>query len=533
MKKILIIVLLLYSNSVLAQLNDDFSDGDFLLNPIWSAGNSGSDFIILNNRLRSNSSMASGNFYISTPNTLALNTKWEFWINLQFNTSGANFVDIYLTSDKADLKSSLINGYFIRIGNTDDEICLYKRSGLNSSSIKLIDGMNGTTNTSNNTIRVRVTRNNEGLFNLERDLTGTNTSFFTEGTFRDISFTNSSFFGVFIQQSTSSFFQKHFFDDFSIEPLLSDTNPPELTGVSVIDSTTLEVTFNEAMDSIGVKNPANFSLTNFTGQINYIQTSSDPAKFKIKLKSELKTGKYDLIILNVKDINGNLIQNKNQASFNYVKPYKHKFRDIIINEIFADPAPQIDLPSVEYIELLNSSNETISLYNWKLSDLSSSGYLGNISIAPNSYLILCAKADTAEFKKFGNVLGISSWPSLNNSGDVLSIKDHLNTLIDSISYSDSWHREPLKKQGGWSLERVSPYSICEGFFNWTSSNDPSGGTPGKQNSVFITNFDQKPLKADSLNRLSDSTLLVYFNKPLNNSTLTINNFLLAPSSGQI
>jgi hypothetical protein len=533
MRKILIIVLLLYSKLASAQLNDDFSDGNFLLNPVWTTGNNGTDFIVLTNRLKSNSSLSSGSFYISTPNALALNSKWEFWINLQFNTSGANFVDIYLISDKADLKSSLINGYFIRIGNTDDEICLYKRSGLNSSSIKLIDGINGTTNTSNNTIRVRASRNNDGLFTLERDLTGTTNSFFTEGTFKDISFTNSSFFGVFIQQSTSSFFQKHFFDDFSIESLLTDKNPPELTGVSVLDSTTLEITFNEAMDSIGVKNLANFSLTNFKGQINNVQTSSDPAKFKIKLNSELKTGQYGLTILNVKDKNGNLIQNKNQASFNYVKPYKPKFRDIIINEIFADPAPQIDLPSVEYIELLNSSNETISLYNWKLSDLSSAGSLGNISISPNSYLILCAKADTAEFKKFGNVLGLSSWPSLNNSGDMISIKDHLNTLVDSISYSDTWHRDPLKKQGGWSLERVSPTSICEGIFNWISSNDSSGGTPGKQNSVFIANWDQKPLKADSLNRLSDSTLLIYFNKPLNNSTLIKDNFLLAPISGQI
>ena len=164
MRKILIIVLLLYSNSVLAQLHDDFSDGNFLLNPVWTAGNNSSDFMVLTNKLRSNSSLSSGSFYISTPNALALNSKWEFWVNLQFNTSGANFVDVYLTSDKADLKSSLINGYFIRIGNTDDDICLYKRSGLTSSSTKLIDGLNGTTNTSNNTIRVRVTRNNDGLF---------------------------------------------------------------------------------------------------------------------------------------------------------------------------------------------------------------------------------------------------------------------------------------------------------------------------------------------------------------------------------
>ena len=533
MRKILIIVLLLYSNLVCAQLNDDFSDGNFLSDPVWSSGNNGTDFVILNNRLRSNSTLSSGSFYISTPNLLALNSKWEFWVNLQFNTSGTNYADIYLISDKADLKSNLINGYYIRIGNTDDDICLYKRSGLNSSSIKLIDGINGITNSSTSTLKLRVTRNNEGMFSLERELMGINDSYFSEGTFKDMSFTNSSFFGVYIQQSTSNFFQKHFFDDFRIEPLVTDTNPPELTGVSVIDSNLLEITFNEAMDSIGVKNRANFDLINFNGQINNIQTSSDQAKFKIKLGSELNTGNYRLTVLNVKDKNGNLIQNKNQASFSYVKPYKPKFRDIIINEIFADPAPQIDLPSVEYIELLNTSNETISLLNWKLSDPSSSGTLGKTSISPNSYLILCAKADTAEFKKFGNVLGISPWPSLNNSGDILQMKDHLNVLMDSISYSDNWHREPFKKQGGWSLERISPTSICEGILNWISSKDPSGGTPGKQNSVFIGNYDRLALKADSLKRNSDSTLLIFFNKPLNSSTLIKDKFSLLPISGEI
>ncbi|SDM39722.1 Ig-like domain-containing protein [Daejeonella rubra] len=533
MRKILIIVLLLYSNLAHSQLNDDFSDGNFLLNPVWSTGNSGSDFIILNNRLRSNSSQSSGSFYISTPNSLALNCKWEFWVNLQFNTSGANYADIYLIADKADLKSTLINGYFIRVGNTDDEICLYKRSGLSNSSVKIIDGINGTTNLSNNTIRVRVTRNNDGLFSLERELTGNNSSYFTEGTFTDLSFTNSSFFGIYIQQSTSSFFQKHFFDDFSIEPLISDTSPPELTSVSAIDSNILEVTFNEEMDSIGVKNSTNFSINNFNGQIVNIQTSTDPAKFRVKLATELNTGTYTLTVLNVKDKNGNLIQSKNNASFSYIKPYKTKFRDIIINEIFADPAPQIDLPSVEYIELLNTTNETISMHNWRLSDPSSSGVLGNISISPHSYLILCAKADTAEFKKFGKVLGISPWPSLNNSGDVIQIKDQFNLLIDSISYSDNWHRESSKNQGGWSLERISPTTVCEGIFNWTGSKDPSGGTPGKQSSVFILNFDQMTFKTDSLSRLSDSTILIYLNKPLNIGSIINDRFTLLPNAGQI
>ncbi|WP_395626728.1 lamin tail domain-containing protein, partial [Daejeonella sp.] len=533
MRKIILISLFIYSQLANAQLADNFSDGDFLSNPTWTSSSNNADFIVLNKQLKSNSSIASSSFSISTVNAIALNSKWEFWVNLQFNTSGTNYVDIYLIADKADLNSSLINGYFVRIGNTNDEICLYKRSGLISTTVKLIDGVNGTTNSSNSSIRVRVIRNNEGLFTLERDLSGTSNTYILEGNAVDLDFTTSSFFGIYIQQSTASFFQKHFFDDFTIEALVSDKSPPELISATTLDSNLLDIAFNEAMDSLGVHNPINYSLENYSGSMELIQATSDPTRFKIKLTKPLNSGTYILKVANIKDKAGNIIQNKNSVPFVYKKPYKAQFRDIVINEIFADPAPQIDLPSVEFIEILNTTNETISMQNWRLSDPSSSGALGNISISPNSYLILCAKSDTSEFKKFGSVLGISPWPSLNNAADVIQIRDPFNVLIDSISYSDNWHRESLKKQGGWSLERVNPKSICEGIFNWTSSKDPTGGTPGKQNSTFIANFDQMSFKVDSINQLSDSTIVVNLNKPPNIESINNNHFSLLPTSGQI
>ena len=210
MKIKLLFILILISQIAKSQVFDDFEDGDFTANPIWTSSNNNVDFIVLNNRLRSNSSQPSYGFSISTPNQLALNTKWEFWVNLQFNTSSSNYVDIYLISDKADLKSNLINGYFVRIGHTNDEIALYKRSGLSTTSVKLIDGVNGITNTNSSTLKIRVTRDNQGLFTLERALSSTTNSYFLEGSIADLDFTTSSFFGIFIQQSTASFFQKHF-----------------------------------------------------------------------------------------------------------------------------------------------------------------------------------------------------------------------------------------------------------------------------------------------------------------------------------
>lgn len=491
MKHYIIICLLLIQSLGYAQLNEDFTDGNFNLNPVWTGSNSGTDFIISDKQLRSNSTQASSSLYLSTENTLALNTIWEFWVNLQFSTSGSNFTDIYLISDKADLKSSLINGYFVRIGNTEDEISLYKRSGLSASSTKIIDGLNNSVASANNTVKIRASRNAAGLFKLEREVITINSAYFTEGTATDLSFTTSAYFGIFIQQSTVSFFQKHFYDGFKIKPLVTDTIPPALKSALVLDSTIIEITFSEAMDSLSVKSVSNFSLDHNAG-IFKILTTADPARFRVKLLSGLNTATYTLSVINVKDLTGNLIRSNNTSSFSFIKPYIPKHGDIIINEIFPDPSPQIDLPSVEFAELRNNSGKALSLKNWKFTDSGTSSTLNDIIIEPEALLILCAKADTAEFKQFGKVLGLSPWPSLNNSGDVVRLISPENLLIDSINYSDNWYQSSTKKTGGWTLERRDPKSKCGGIFNWTASKDTSGGTPGKPNSVSISGYDLIP-----------------------------------------
>lgn len=528
MRFLLLLTLLIYSYAGSAQLTDEFSDGDFSTNPNWTGSNAGTDFTIVDNHLRSNSGTASSSFFLSTVSTRAMNTQWEFWINIQFNPSGLNYVDVYLNSDKADLKGTTINGYFIRIGGTDDEISLFKRSGAASSSIKLIDGLNGILNSTNNILKIKLSRNANGLFTLEHEKEGNSSGFYTEGTAVDTSFNNSEYFGIFIQQSTSTFFQKHFFDNFSIGPLIQDNQAPEFKEINVLDEQNLEITFSEAMDSLSVKNPSNFRLSNYQGTIDLILTTPDPAKFRLQLTTPLNTGNYTLKSLNTKDRSDNLIGSKDSISFNYLKPYSAKSGDILINEIFADPSPQIDLPSVEFLELYNTSKESVSLKNWKISDPGSTGTLSDILILPESYLILCAKTDTGEFKKFGHVLGVAPWPSLNNSGDQLILKNHLGQTIDSISYSDQWHRESVKRSGGWTLEKADPKSVCTGTFNWFSSSDSSGGSPGRMNSVYTPGYDQIELKTDSLTINSDTTLTLHFNKYLNTATIKTENFQLSP-----
>jgi hypothetical protein len=533
MKNALIILLSFYCLAGYTQITDDFSDGNFSSNPQWNGSNTGGDFKIINNRLRSESTKISGNFYLSTANKLAKNCYWEFWINLQFSTSSTNYVDVYLVSDKSDLQSTLINGYFVRIGNTEDEISLYKRSGSSGSSSRIIDGINGSVGSTNNTIKVRVSRDNLGLFTLEREVIGANSQLVNEGSFLDSSHVNTSSFGIFIQQSTASFFQKHFFDDIKVGTLKTDTIAPLLSTITVLDSTTLELQFSEAMDSLSVKDKKNYMIQNFQGHIITINTETNPQKYKIRLSESLNTGNYTLTAINVMDRSGNKIKTNNTYTFNYIKPYYAIFRDIVINELFPDPSPQVDLPMAEFVELLNTSDKTISIKNWKIFDLTSTAIIGDFSISPGSNVILCAKPDTSEFQKYGRVIGISPWPSLNNSNDVIKLANTQNILIDSISYSDLWYPNAEKKQGGWSLERIDPKSVCEGLFNWTASIDSTGGTPGKRNSVHILNYDLLPLKADSLNKITDTTLIVYLNKHVDKSTILKENFRLTPDAGNI
>lgn len=533
MKQVLMISLLFSCTVLHAQLNEDFQDGDFTNNPVWTGSNNGNDFTIVDNKLRSNSSAASTNFFLSTSNTLASNVQWELWINLQFNTSGSNYTDIYVISDKADLKATLINGYFVRIGNTDDEISLYKRSGTAGSSFKIIDGANGSVGASNNTIKIKLKRDNAGTFTLEREVVTSTSSPFTEGSVTDLAHNTSSHFGILIQQSTASFFLKHFFDDVKITSIVSDTSPPVVSSVSNIDSNTLEVSFNEAMDSTSAKTALNYLIDNYAGAVLQVQTTNNPARFILRLANALAEGTHLVSAINVKDRNGNLIGLNNNGSFTYIKPFIAKFGDVVINEIFADPSPQIDLPSVEFAELRNNTNHSISLKNWKFTDSGSSATFGEIKIEPQSFLIISAKADTAEYKSFGRVVGLSPWPSLNNSGEILKLISPENLIVDSVHYSDTWYRNSTKKQGGWTLERKDPKSKCQGILNWYAAVDSAGGTPGRENSVYVPGYDMMVLSPDSLKQLSDTSITIYFNKHLDSSTLLPENFEIIPNTSSV
>jgi hypothetical protein len=124
-----------------AQVTEDFNDGDFTVNPTW-AGNPSNWIVNPSGQLQSNDTIANSIFYLSTANTLANSAQWEFDVQLAFNTSSANYVDAFLTATYSDLTDVNTTGYFVRLGNTDDEISLYRKD-TGGTITKIIDGING------------------------------------------------------------------------------------------------------------------------------------------------------------------------------------------------------------------------------------------------------------------------------------------------------------------------------------------------------------------------------------------------------
>ena len=135
--------------------------------------------------------------------------------------------------------------------------------------------------------------------------------------------------------------------------------------------------------------------------------------------------------------------------------------DVLIDEIMADPSPPVSLPNVEWIELRNSSSTNINLAGWKINSSSSqSGTMPSFLLKPDSFVLVCTNSAVAALSAFGPTISVTSFPSLNNSGDLLYLISKENKVIHAVSYSDSWYQNQLKRDGGWTLEMIDTKSPC-------------------------------------------------------------------------
>ena len=461
----------------MAQVNDDFSDGDFTNNPTWIGD--AADFTVNTNfELQLDAPAVTSEKYLVTSSQAINNTTWEFSVRMTFNPSSSNKANIYLVSDQQDLNGSL-NGYYVQIGNTSDEISLYKQNGTSRS--KIIDGTDDVVDINPVEARIRVTRDALGNWELLHDVGFTGT-FTSEGSTFDDDHMTTNWFG-FHCDYTSTRSNRFFFDDVSVQGIpFSDTIPPSLDSIATITNQYLVLIFNERLDSALAVNPNMYSIDQGIGNPNTVLVSQGDVLLDFGPVFSPLTP-YILTIDSVQDTSGNVL--RTTVPFQFFTQPQTQFEDVIINEIMADPAPVVGLPEAEYIELYNTTAQPINLENWTYTDGSTTtATLPEFFLGSDAYVILCKDDDTLSFQGFGDVIGLSSWPSLNNTRDELGLRNENNDLIDTLEYTDDWYQESDKSDGGYSLERINPAHPCSDPLNWKASSNTLGGTPGVVNSIY-------------------------------------------------
>ncbi|MCF8297480.1 MAG: lamin tail domain-containing protein [Saprospiraceae bacterium] len=511
MRKILLL-LLIFPIFISAQINDDFTDGDFTSNPTWT-GDVSQFEVNSSNQLHLNS-IGADTSSLSTTNSLISNTEWQFWVKLSFQTSGNNNARVYLTSNNANIEGSL-NGYFVQIGETNDSIALFRQDG--TLSTKIISGTVAYTNNSTNTLRIKVTRDNTGLWNLFSDPLGGN-NFLLEGTTTDNTYSTSSFFGVFCKYTTSNS-TKFYFDDFVVGAITVDTIPPDISKLSVVSSIELDIEFTESLNKTIAENVNNYIVNNGIGKPALaILDANNTALVHLTFANSFALGVQNTItISNIEDLKGNISPVFNEAFIYYIP----ETFDILINEIMADPDPPAGLPNYEYLELYNRTSISINLKDWTLRIGISDKILPDVIIQGNSYLIL-AKDDAEPYlSPFGDIITFSSF-SLTNAGQTITLFNQSGQMISSVSYTDDWYQNSLKKDGGWSLEQIDPLNPCGEKENWKASVHSVGGTPGSVNSVNAINPDITAPKISRVVVFDATNIKVVFNEKLDSSYLQNN-----------
>ena len=222
MLRIVMYLSMALSLQTMAQLSDSFSDGNLSRNPTWVGDTA--LYKVNSGILHLSAPPVSGKAWISTFSKAIYGSQWEFSVQLDFNPSSSNYAKIFLGADRADLSAAL-NGYYVLIGNTTDEVSLYRQTG--TSATKIIDGRNGILDLSLIRMNIRITTDENSQWTLFTKLEN-DENWTQEGTVRDDVHKQIVSFGIMCVY-TSTRADKFHFDDIQVKGASwPDREPPRL-----------------------------------------------------------------------------------------------------------------------------------------------------------------------------------------------------------------------------------------------------------------------------------------------------------------
>jgi hypothetical protein len=499
-------LLLLFTSTAIAQISDDFSDGDFKQNPRWF-GMQNNFEIDPENKLHLNAPRENSSSCLCLKSRVLENASWEMSLKLDFNPSSSNYLDWYVIANDS-LLENCSEAYFVRIGNSEDEVSLYRQK--NGEITEIIDGLDGRVNVNPVEINVKVERSPGGNWTLWLDLLDEN-GWIPEGSAQDHQINDTRYSGVnCVYTSTRS--GKFYFDDFFIsgDPFI-DSIPPILIVAEIRNENHIRLEFES--DDLSEIHETQFEILPSNIYPNSISLNGNHIQLLFENSLPLNQ-EFQLKISAVTDTMGNLL---NDTIIDFYVQKHHPF-DLIINEIMMNPEPAVQLPNAEYIELYNRANYPLTLEGWQLKINDHVRKIPPSLIESNEYLILIDKEDSLLFEEF-SFQCIDPWPDLNNTEAYVGLFDENNRLVHEVQYHKSWYQSTNKENGGWSLEIIDPENYCVGKNNWTACKNTLGGSPGSANSVNQENPDSTAPFIKEIEVVENDKIQITWSESLYDSTL--------------
>lgn len=490
-----------------SQCFDDFSDGNLDQDPLWLGDTL--DFIIDEDRLRLNASQE-GLSSIFTQIYSDSNTffEWRFELELDFSPSTNNRAIVVLYSEDSLFwtTNATFNDpvYLLSFGESgsSDAVELQRIDSATAVPIIICRGEDGLIASSfRRNYKVKYF---EGEWEISSGMYYSPYMYIEANGVDTLFFPLDGYFG-FQFDYTSSHVNDIYIDNISCGTGIIDSVVPSIDSVEVVNAFELYLSFSEPTDSI-MLDPLNYTLQNpFSHPLSVDFLDSFQTEIRLAFSTEFSPWTYSILTIDsLLDIENNL--NTNQyIEFVYSPLYEAQPGEIRFNEIMPDPTPSVGMPDVEFIELINVCDSAVELASYSIQNSGNPMFLPSFLLQANSFVILCKDENAELFTNYGDVIGISNWVSLLNTGDSLLVLNKSGDVLDQLNYSASWFDDPLKKEGGWSLERINANINCNSEINWKESKSLYGGTAGLANSVIDIALENKI----DLNQayIVDSTLL--------------------------
>jgi hypothetical protein len=271
---------------------------------------------------------------------------------------------------------------------------------------------------------------------------------------------------------------------------ITDSIPPQVLQVCVLDSAHIQVFFSEPMDAVTISDALNFS----SGIISATPASDNKSVMLWCYPLQANIVYTLFFSAAISDCGGNSIGNSVTAK--YVFTISPAASDVVINEVLFNA--RTSNSSGEFVELYNRSDKIISLTDLKITrrDLTTLALDAAISLTtrcdlflfPGEFLVLTDSPDSVLYyytTPNPNSFLQMNLPDLLTDEDRIVLLDAAGNILNELHYNSSWHFPLLTTDDGVSLERISPNKATQDSTNWHSAAESVGfATPGYRNSQY-------------------------------------------------